>query len=204
MFRVINFTLLIRGVAIITTFLSILIYNFVVTRYPDLASSIRLFTLAPIIALVLTFLIVSKWPARLMWSVARYFNGSLYPDLNGVWEGEIVTENNETFAARAIIRQALLHTEIDMHTETAKSVTLEATPVMEGGQFKLYYSYRAKPKKVGYGDYTGTTIFDIRMVNIAKATALELSGYYYTDRLTRGSTRLRQISSSVDRDVTFY
>lgn len=204
MFRIINFTLLIRIIAVVTTFVSILTYNFVVTRYPDMASSIRLFTLAPFIALVLTFLITSKWPARLMWSVARYFNGSLYPDLNGVWEGEIITENNETLAARAIVRQALLHTEIDMHTETAKSVTLEATPVMEGGQFKLYYSYRAKPRKVGHGAYTGTTIFDIRMVSLAKETALELSGYYYTDRMTRGSTRLRQMSSKLDRDVTFY
>lgn len=204
MFRVINFTLLIRTVAVTTTVLSILIYNFVVTRYPDMAHSFRLFTLAPAIALVLTFLITSKMPARLIWAIARYFNGSLYPDLNGVWEGEIITEKNETMAARAIIRQALLHTEIDMHTQSAKSVTLEATPVMEGGQFKLYYSYRAKPKTVGYGAYTGTTIFDIRMVNIDENTALELSGYYYTDRLTRGSTRLRQISPSVDRDVTFY
>ena len=204
MFRVINFTLLIRAVAVATTVLSILTYNFVVTRYPDLARSVRLFTVAPVIALVLTFLITSKLPARLLWSIARYFNGALYPDLNGVWEGEIITEDNQTLVARAIIRQALLHTEIDMHTASAKSITLEATPVMESGQFKLYYSYRAKPKTVGYGAYTGTTIFDIREVTLAKTTALELSGYYYTDRLTRGSTRLRQISSIVDRDVTFY
>jgi hypothetical protein len=204
MFRIVNFTLVIRTVAVVTTLLSILLYGIITNKFPDLARSVRMFTLAPVIALVLTFTLTSKGPARLIWKVARFFNGSLYPDLNGVWEGEIVTSKGHTLQARATIRQALLHTEIDMHTSTAKSVTLEATPVMEGGQYKLYYTYRAKPQSPRYGAYTGTTIFDIRQIELNGKYVYELSGYFYTERKTLGTTRLRHKSSDPMNDVSFY
>lgn len=204
MFRVINFTVLIRSVAVITTVLSMLVYGIIVQKFPDLARSFRMFTLAPLIALVLTFLITSKLPGRLIWASVRLLNRSLYPDLNGTWEGEITTETGSIFPARAVIRQALLHTEIDLYTATAKSVTLEATPVMEGGQYKLYYTYRAKPQTPGWGAYSGTTIFDIRQITETRKPTLELSGYYYTDRKTLGRTRLRHVSGDLSKDMSFY
>lgn len=204
MFRIINFTLLIRSVAIVTTLLSILLLQGIQTYGPLTLQNVRLLTLAPWIALILTLLITSKFTSRIIWSCAKIVNKSLYPDLNGTWEGEIVTESGEKISARAVIRQALLHTEIDMHTETAKSVTLEATPVMEGGQYKLYYSYRAKPKKPGLGAYTGSTIFDVRLQGEAKTSKLELSGYYYTERKTLGTTRLLQVGRDANKDVSFY
>lgn len=204
MFRIVNFTLVIRTVAVVTTLLSILLYGFIISKFPDLARSIRVFTLAPLIALVLTFTLTSKAPARLIWRLARAFNKSLYPDLNGVWEGEIITSKNQKLPARATIRQALLHTEIDMHTSTAKSVTLEATPVMESGQYKLYYTYRAKPQNPRYGAYTGTTIFDIRQTEVDGELVYELTGYFYTERKTLGTTRLRQTGSDPMKDISFY
>jgi hypothetical protein len=203
-FRIVNFTLLIRVVAIVTTMLSLVLYQLIQIYGTLPLQSVQLLTLAPWIALALTLLITSKWTSRLIWRVAKGFNNSLYPDLNGTWEGEIQTESGETLAARAVIRQSLLHTEIDMHTETAKSVTLEATPVMEGGQYKLYYSYRAKPKKPGFGAYTGSTVFDVRLEGTADTVRLELSGYYFTDRKTLGSTRLLQVGHDPNKDVSFY
>ena len=203
MFRVINFALLIRAVAIITTVLSIIIYLVTAALLPGHEQGFRIFGLASTIAMVLTLLISTKWSARVIWRFARHFNKSLYPDLNGVWEGKIITEDGSEIAARAIIRQVLLQTEIDMHTPTAKSATLEATPVMERGQYKLYYTFRATPKMVGHGAYIGSTIFDIRMLD-GPASQFELTGKYFTDRKTIGRTELRQISDDTNRDISFY
>lgn len=204
MFRVIDFVLLMRWVAVGTTVLTLVIYTLVERFLPQVLMTARPFTLASVIAVLLTFLLTSKWISRRVWKIARLFNGSLYPDLNGVWEGEIeLADNKGTLQARAVIRQFLLNTEIDMHTETAKSSTLEATPVIQSGQFKLYYTYSAKSKVPGYGSYTGSTIFDIRLVS-GMEDGVELSGYYYTDRGTRGRTRLRQISPDTKTDVSFY
>ena len=205
MFKVIDFVKLTRLVAVGTTLLTLLLYAVVERYLPQVVSSMRPFALASTIALVFTFMLTSKWISRRIWKIARFFNGSLYPDLNGVWEGEIIFDDNKgKLKARAIIRQFLLSTEVDMHTESAKSSTLEATPVVNGGQFKLYYTYSARPKKVEYGSYTGSTIFDIRRIEDNGQEKLELSGYYYTDRATRGRTWLRQVSCEADNDVSFY
>ena len=205
MFRVINFVVLIRVVAIATTILTLLVYGVIQRYFPEVVSTVRSYTLAPTITLALTFLLTSKWISRRLWWIARLFNGSLYPDLNGVWEGEIEFDDGKRrLNARAVIRQFLLNTEIDMHTEAAKSSTLEATPVISSGQFKLYYSYSAKPKEPGFGTYTGSTIFDIRLIKEEQSGQLELSGYYYTDRGTRGRTRLRQTSADPNVDVSYY
>lgn len=204
-FRVINFVYLTRLVAVGTAILTLLLYAVVERYFPQVVTTVRPFTLASTIALVFTFMLTSRWLSRRIWRIARFFNGSLYPDLNGIWEGEVVFDDNKgRLQTRAVIRQFLLITEIDMHTETAKSLTLEATPVISAGQFKLYYTYSAKPKNPSYGSYTGSTIFDIRLIADGEENKFELSGYYYTDRATRGRTWLRQISRNTDSDVSFY
>lgn len=205
MFKVIDFVQVTRTVAVGTTFITILLYAAIERYFPQVVATIRPIALASTIALVFTFMLTSKYISRRIWRIARFFNGSLYPDLNGVWEGEIVFDDDKgQLKARAVIRQFLLNTEIDMHTESAKSSTLEATPVVNSGQFKLYYTYNAKPKAPGYGSYTGSTIFDIRLVEDGGKKKLELSGYYYTDRATRGRTWLRQISPDTNSDISFY
>lgn len=47
--------------------------------------------------------------------------------------GEITLENGEVISAKAVIRQTLLATQIDMHGKTTKSITLETTPTIEQG-----------------------------------------------------------------------
>ena len=201
MFRILNFATLIRYISIITTLISIAAIEFITAYFNIQIPWFRVVSVAPWVAVTIVIIVTSKWSSRFIWRFARRFNKSLYPDLNGTWEGEIVTESGQRIAARAIIRQALLQTEIDMHTETTKSITLETTPTIESGQCKLYYTYRAKPKEPSYGSYTGSTIFDVRTIS---KDEMELSGYYYTDRKTCGRTRMRQIKDDLDEDVSFY
>lgn len=204
MFRIINFTTLIRSVAVATTILTLLIYAAVERWLPQIAPSIRVFSIGPWVALILTFTITSRFTSRTIWAGAKFFSGSLYPDLNGVWVGEIQPKAGSPIEAAAVIRQALLNTEIDLHTPTTKSLTLEATPAISAGQYKLYYTYHAKPKQIGWSAYAGSTIFDVRTVDANGKATLELSGFYYTERETQGRIRLRQVGTDSNKDVSYY
>ncbi|WP_420719015.1 hypothetical protein [Vibrio navarrensis] len=156
------------------------------------------------IAILLILIITSNFTARPIWKILKFFIPSLYPDLNGTWEGEITTENKQVIPVRVLIKQSLLETQINIHTETSKSLTLESTPIVEGGEPKLYYMYRSLPKDPNWSSYLGTTIFDVRKVEENKKSKFELSGYYYTDRKTVGRIRFRQIGKDTEKDVSFY
>ena len=204
MVRVVNFVYLLRFVAVITTGLSILAYIIAEKLLQSELHIVRLFTVAPWVVLIVVLGLTTNPFSRFIWKLLRYFFSSLYPDLNGSWEGEIIPVIGKRIPAKAIIRQNLLETQIDLHTRTSKSATLDTTPVIEAGQFKLYYTYRSTPSNVEWPSYIGSTILDVR--NSAKKSKgrLELSGYYFTDRKTNGRISLRQISSVSNTDVSFY
>ena len=144
MFRIINFQSLIKLVVGLTVFFSITTYA-VVLHFSPATSLLKLFGISSAVAAFLIFLIASNFTARRIWSILRAFDGNLFPDINGAWEGEITHEGGQ-ITARAVIRQTLSHTQIDLHTPTSKSVTLESTPVSESGQPRLYYVHRVTPQ----------------------------------------------------------
>ena len=144
MFRIINFSSLIKLIVGLTVFFSIAAYALILHFFPT-TSLFKLFTISSGVTGFLIFLIGTNFTARRIWSVMRFFDGSLFPDINGTWEGEINFEGGR-LDARAVIRQTLSHTQIDLHTPTSKSITLESTPVSESGQLRLYYVHRVTPK----------------------------------------------------------
>ena len=204
MFRIIDFKSLLRYTAIITTILSIGAYELVQSYWLNDLKIVKILSIAPWIALLLTVALTTSLTARALWRVLKKVNPSLYPDLNGTWEGEITTEKNQVIPVRVLIKQTLLETQINIHTQTSKSLTLETTPTIESGEPKLYYIYRSLPKDPNWSSYTGSTIFDIRNVGTEDNCILELSGYYYTDRKTTGRIRFSQVGSCVKKDVSFY
>ncbi|WP_226341213.1 Cap15 family cyclic dinucleotide receptor domain-containing protein [Gemmobacter serpentinus] len=165
---------------------------------------VRLLSVAPWVVLIVILVITTNSTSRAIWRLLKKFNSSLYPDLNGTWEGEIVLEGGQKIPARAAIRQNLIEVQIDLHTETSKSLTLETTPVIEAGQFKLYYTFRSTPSNIKWQSYTGSTILDVRNAGLKAPQDLELSGYYYTDRKTCGRINLRQITNKTDVEVSYY
>ncbi|MDH2636478.1 hypothetical protein QDS01_16295 [Acinetobacter nosocomialis] len=204
MFRIIDFKSLLRYIAIITTILSIGAYELVQSYWLNDLKIVKILSIAPWIALLLTIALTTSITARALWRVLKKVNPSLYPDLNGTWEGEITTETGMQIPVRVLIRQTLLETQINIHTQTSKSLTLETTPTIEGGEPKLYYMYRSLPKDPSWNSTTGSTIFDVRKVYTNGKYELELSGYYYTDRKTTGRIRFRQVGSCVEKDVSYY
>ncbi len=204
MFRIVRFDLLLKYVALATVVLSIGIYTLVKTYFvPDL-SLFKVITISSIVSTILIMFLLTASVSRKIWAVLASFDKSIFPDLNGTWEGEVTLENGTNLVARAIIRQSLLATQIDMHGETTKSITLETTPTIEQGQKKLYYVYRSTPKTPGWPAYNGSTLFDIRTIETDQGKKHELSGYYYTDRKTIGRIRLTQVSNDSNIDVSFY
>lgn len=204
MFRIVRFNLLLKYTALTTVIISMGIYALVQTYWlPDI-SLFKVVTISSIVSSLLILLLLTSLISRKIWAILAWFDKSMFPDLNGTWEGEITLENGEQVSAKAVIRQSLLATQIDMHGETTKSITLETTPTIEQGQKKLYYVYRSTPKTPGWPSYNGSTLFDIRTIGSGKGKKYELSGHYYTDRKTIGRVRLTQISNNSNNDVSFY
>jgi len=204
MFRIINFVTILRSAAVFTTFISIVAYEILRAYWRDDIPLIKVLSIAPWVALGISVALTTNAIARLIWKAARYFNGSLFPDLNGTWAGEIITSDEKRIAAKAVIRQTFLQMQIDIHTETSKSITLETTPATEGGQCKVYYLYKSIPKELKWPEYKGATTFDIRTVVDGSEKRLELSGTYFTSRGSVGRISFRQESEDVSADVSFY
>lgn len=204
MFRIIRFDLLLKYIALTTVVISMGIYALVQTYWlPDI-SLFKVITISSIVSTLLILLLLTSFISRKIWAVLACFDKSMFPDLNGTWEGEITLEDGKEISAKAVIRQSLLATQIDMHGETTKSITLETTPTIEQGQKKLYYVYRSTPKTPGWPAYNGSTLFDIRTIGSGKGKKYELSGHYYTDRKTIGRIRLTQVCKNSNNDVSFY
>ena len=204
MFRIIKFDLLLRYIALSTVVLSVVIYSLVQHYLNTDYSLFKVITISSVVSAILIIVLLTPFFSRKIWALIAWFNKSLYPDLNGTWVGEVTLEDGTMLQVKAVIRQALLATEIDIHGETTKSITLETTPTIEQGQKKLYYVYRSTPKTPGWPSYNGSTLFDIRYIGNDQDITLELSGNYYTDRKTIGRIRLSQIGNDSNRDVSFY
>ncbi|WP_458379275.1 Cap15 family cyclic dinucleotide receptor domain-containing protein [Pseudomonas chlororaphis] len=200
MFRIVRFDLLLKFVVLISIFIAVAAYIIVQKLTGANISISKLTAISTIASTVVMFILLSPFMSRKIWFVARVFKKDLYPDLNGVWVGQVTTEEQKSFEVRAIIKQALLVTEIDMHGETVKSVTLETTPTIELNKKKLYYVYRSTPKNPSWGDYVGSTIFDV----IEDGSALVLSGKYYTDRKSVGRISIKRVSTDINADVSYY
>lgn len=203
MLRVIDFKQLLRYFALITTGTSIALYSIVEKYFPQEMPLVRVLTIATWVSVFLIFALTMNYSGRLAWSTLRKFNKSLYPDLNGTWEGSIELGDGAHVPAKARIMQGLFVTQIDMHTKTSQSTTLEATPSLESGQFRLYYVFRSTPKNPEWHTYIGSTIFSVRNASVDDPP-LELSGHYYTDRKTRGRVHLAKINEKTDIEISFY
>lgn len=199
MFRVLNFGFILKVAVFISILFTILCYSLVRALLFKDWDVMKLLTLASFSSMFVLYVLLIPACARKLWGVILKIK-NIYPDLNGVWVGYVITEDDVELNVRAVIRQGLLLTELDMHGETVKSITLESTPTIEQGQKKLYYVYRSTPKDPKRPPYDGSTLLDV----IENEKHLKLSGRYYTDRGTVGRIQLKKISQDPKSDVSYY
>jgi hypothetical protein len=169
----------------------------------------KIIGIASTVSSVLVISILSTPVTRACWAIASRFNDDLYPDLNGVWEGEIspspAQPRQETEAIRfvAVVRHSVYRTEIDLHGDTFTSVTQSATARIEQGQHHLVYVYRVAPRSASRPDYNGTASLRVQVAMVDGTPSLLLAGKYFTDRETVGEMSMRRASKKV-KDVLGY
>jgi len=191
---------LVVATVVISTLVYYLIQYFVLPNFPVY----RVIFIASVVTAVLISALLSPAGYRRAWTILRRWNGVIFQDLNGTWAGTITPGSGKPLQVRAVIRQSLLGTEIDVHGESVKSITLAASTIIEAGQYKIYYVYRSEPKEPKWPPYSGTTKFDLRIMSLGTSRSLALSGQYYTDRDTTGTIALRQTGIDPLVDVSFY
>lgn len=91
MFRVVRFDLLLRSVVLISILIAVAAYVFAQRLTGTNISIFKLASIATAVSTVVMFVLLSPFISRKMWFIARFFKKELYPDLNGVWVGQITT-----------------------------------------------------------------------------------------------------------------
>ncbi len=204
MYRVIKIDILLKYTAYFTVVLSMGIYSLVRWLWLPSFELYKVVGISSIISAATIFVLSANFFSRKIWALCTYFKKDLFPDLNGTWHGKIITEDKDEIEVRAVIRHSLLLTQIDMHGETMKSITLETTPIIDAGQKKLYYLYRSTPKNPSWHSYNGCTLFDLREIENNGEKVIEMTGHYYTDRKSVGRISIQQIGPDPHNDVSFY
>ncbi|MCS0310372.1 Cap15 family cyclic dinucleotide receptor domain-containing protein [Vibrio diabolicus] len=199
MFRIVNLGLVLKVVVFISILFTIGLYSLIKEYLFPEWGMLKLLGISSFASMSVLYILLIPACARKIWGLILKVK-NIYPDLNGVWVGHVITKKGIEINVRAVIRQNLLLTELDMHGETVKSITLESTPTIEQGQKKLYYVYRSTPKDPTRPPYDGSTLLDV----IENEKALKLSGKYYTDRETVGRIVLKQVSHDPNSDVSYY
>ena len=110
MFKIVRFDLLLKYTALITVMLSISIYVLVQTVWFPSLDLFKVITISSIVSTLIIIALLSPYLSRKIWSFWSLFDKSLFPDLNGTWEGEITLEGENALNVRAVIRQSLLAT----------------------------------------------------------------------------------------------
>jgi len=136
---------------------------------------------------------------RLLWRRLPALGTWIFPDLNGNWEGTLVStwidpatgQKKPPIATTITVRQGLFSTSVRLQTGESTSYStrclLEAD--REHGRFRLWYSYDNKPKaefRRRSASSEGVAWLE------AEADPHRLVGYYYTERKTSGDIDVRR------------
>lgn len=142
-----------------------------------------------------------SWRWRWLWKKVPQLNHWIFPDLNGAWEGTLISTWVDPAApsaaptskkAKVEIRQGLFDVHIKLTTDEASSfstgVFLTAFP--PAGRYRVGYSYTTEPKaqvRRRNSKHDGTAHLDWDENQPAV-----LTGRYFTDRETSGDLKLRR------------
>jgi len=149
------------------------------------------------------FVLIFNLTWRWLWRKLPLLNRAFFPDLNGVWVGELKSTwiNPETgqspgpIASRITIRQGLFDISIKQKTGESNSFSLKVIAEAEpsADRYRLWYSYSNRPKaEFAYrsADHDGIAWLE---VNIGDDPDL-LEGQYFTARRTTGDLSIRRHS----------
>ncbi|MGZ9107259.1 MAG: Cap15 family cyclic dinucleotide receptor domain-containing protein [Micavibrio sp.] len=156
---------------------------------------------ATVITIVLIPFVESVW--RHIWLAIPAFNRMIFPDLNGTWEGELVStwKNPETglspppIPVTFWISQGVFSMSVRMKTGESRSYSTRclAEADRKARIFRLWYGYDNRPDAgVSHRSarHEGAAWLELDMGSHPD----QLIGQYFTQRNTTGDIRIRQVS----------
>ena len=169
-------------------------------------SSFRVISLvAMIISTVLAGIASVSW--RYVWAWLPWIGRKTFPDLNGTWEGNLVSTWINPKTGKAVppipttiqVRQGIFRTSIKLRTGESTSYStrclLEADH--EAGRFRFWYSYDNAPKaeyRYRSARHEGVAWLELDI----EEEPNHLVGCYYTDRKTSGDIDVRRASAAAE------
>lgn len=140
---------------------------------------------------------------RWIWRKLPFLSGTFFPDLNGTWEGHLVSTwiDPDTkkplppIPTKITIRQTLFDISIKQKTNESTShshrVIAEADP--DADRYRLWYDYDNQPQAAFHfrsNQHQGVAWLEISLTE----TPDELAGQYYTNRKTSGDINVKRTS----------
>lgn len=157
-----------------------------------------------IIGGVLTPLANMFW--RKLWRWFPAIERATFPDLNGAWEGELVTTWKDpdtgttppSIPVTVSIRQTLFSTAVSLRTGESHSHSTRCQLEADRGAqiYRVWYSYDNRPRaEVSHRSarHEGVAWLELNLSEDQD----RLAGQYFTDRRTTGDMNLRRTSSSL-------
>jgi SMODS-associating 2TM, beta-strand rich effector domain len=156
-----------------------------------------------IISGIISVILSSKW--RIVWGWFPIIGQMTFPDLNGTWEGHLVTtwidpitgETKPALSIKIWVRQGIFVTKITLKTTESISYytrcLLEAD--REAGLYRFWYSYSNSPK-AGY-TYRSAKHDGVAWLELDTDPNC-LEGNYYTDRKKSGDILVKRIKNSIE------
>jgi hypothetical protein len=158
----------------------------------------KLLGFAPI-ALVFLFTVWDRWA----WRWKMFVGHSGVPDLNGTWLGEYAAEwvdeqnaRGRTSAPAALsIKQNFTTLSITLITSESKSYSLLSHIAnLDSGEYRVNYEY-SNTALLKYRHRLPHHLGSAELM-IASARGAELTGEYWTNRMSRGTLRFQWVSST--------
>lgn len=158
-----------------------------------------------VIGVVLVVIAGAIW--RRAWRRWPWLERQIFPDLNGIWVGNLVStaqhpatgEAPNTISAAVTITQGLFSTSVKLRTDELTSYStrclLEAFP--HAGRFRIWYSYDNAPRaqlRQRSCRHEGVAWLEVDH----DADQNRLVGMYFTERGTRGDIDLRRQEGSAE------
>lgn len=162
----------------------------------------RAINMVALVVVVLVGLVVRLlW--RPLWRLVPALNRWVFPDLNGVWRGELhsisVAPNTGKgpgpVQATVTVTLGWFDVSVRMQTEKMQSLSNRVFLERQGGtnNFRLWYGYRHEPtsaSRPGNPPHDGMAYLECDV-----AEPDRLRGQYYTDRHTSGDFKLERAST---------
>lgn len=150
----------------------------------------------------LTFVANRVW--RWIWRKLPFLNTAFFPDLNGVWVGEVHSNWVDPKTGQKVtpiptqftIRQTLFDISIKQKTGESKSYShrVIAEADTNADRYRLWYDYDNQPEAAFHFKSTQHQGFAWLEINLADEPSV-LVGQYYTNRSTSGDMKLRRMSA---------